>query len=82
MGWLNVIPPARESMKMKLAKMLHEAALLCAVLNLMAGVNPALAALAHLTPPTRDPNCPTALIRRRMPTETSSLARLTTAHRK
>src|SRR5208282_1667016 len=36
---------------MKIAKMIRDAALLGAVLNLMAGVNPALAA-----PPTRDPN--------------------------
>jgi iron(III)-enterobactin esterase len=41
---------------MKLAGMIYDAALLCAVLNLMAGVSPAVAALS--TPPTRDPGTP------------------------
>jgi enterochelin esterase-like enzyme len=58
-------------MKMKIAKMLHEAALLCAVLNLMAGVNPALAALAHLTLPTRDPNTPGYVKARELPDGTN-----------
>jgi iron(III)-enterobactin esterase len=41
---------------MKPAKMIRAAALLCAVLNLTAGVNPAAA--ARPTPPARDPHTP------------------------
>jgi hypothetical protein len=43
---------------MKIAKMTYVAALLCAVLNLIAGVIPAMAATARPTPPTRNPNTP------------------------
>jgi enterochelin esterase-like enzyme len=53
--WFNVIPTVLERIKMKLARMTCAAALLCAVLNLMAGVNPAA---ARPTPPTRDPHTP------------------------
>ena len=51
---------------MKIAKMIHDAAVLCAMLNLVAAVNPAMAQMptntapapARSTPPTRDPNTP------------------------
>ncbi len=51
---------------MKMTKMTRDAALLCVVLNLMAGANPALAQTPSLippqaarpTPPARDPNTP------------------------
>ena len=51
---------------MKIAKMIRDAALLGAMLNLMAGVNPALAA-----PPTRDPNTPGYVTARELPDGTN-----------
>jgi enterochelin esterase-like enzyme len=81
-GWLNVIPPAHERIKMKIAKMTYGAALLCAVLNLMAGVNPAMAQApsptppattrpARPTPPTRDPNTPGYVTAKELPDGTN-----------
>jgi enterochelin esterase family protein len=52
---------------MKIAKMTHGAALLCVVLNLMAGANPAMAAPARPTPPTRDPNTPGYVTAKELP---------------
>src|SRR5208282_2297929 len=51
---------------MKIAKMIRDAALLGAVLNLMAGVNPALAA-----PPTRNPNIPGYVTAKELPDGTN-----------
>jgi enterochelin esterase family protein len=78
-----MIPPLRERMKMKIAKMTHEAALLCVVLNFMAGVNPALAQTPSPTPPavtrparptplTRDPNTPGYVTARELPDGTNA----------
>jgi enterochelin esterase family protein len=68
LGWLNVIPPARERMKMKIAQMTRDAVLLGALLNLAASTTPAMAQTtnpppattrpARPTPPTRDPHTP------------------------
>jgi hypothetical protein len=52
---------------MKIAKTIHYAALLCAMLNLMAGANPALAA-----PPTRDPHTPGYVTARELPDGTNA----------
>ena len=49
--------------EMKIAKIIQNAALLCAVLNLMAGLNPAMAA----PPPTRDPNSPRYVTAKELP---------------
>ena len=50
-------------MKMKIAKMIRDGALVCSALSLLAGANPALAQPttnrpARSTPPTRDPHTP------------------------
>jgi iron(III)-enterobactin esterase len=63
---------------MKIAKMTYGAALFCAVLNLMTGVNPAMAQVSNSTPPaparparpappTRDPNTPGYVTARELP---------------
>ena len=57
---------------MKIAQMIREAAFLCVVLNLMAGVNPAMAQsttnrLARPTPPARDPNTPGFVTAKELP---------------
>jgi len=74
-GCLNVIPPARERIKMKIAKMTCVAALLCAMLTL----NPAMAQSvtnrpARPTPPTRDPNTPGFVTARELPDGTNAPA--------
>ena len=63
---------------MKIAKMIHDAVLLGAVLNLMADVNPAMAQVSNQTPPaaarpprptppTRDPNTPGFVTAKELP---------------
>jgi len=52
---------------MKIAQMTCGVALLGAVLNLLAGSNPAMAAMARPTPPTRDPNTPGFVAARELP---------------
>ena len=51
--------------------MIQNSASLCAVLNLMAGANPALAAPAHSTPPIRDPNTPGYVTGKELPDGTN-----------
>jgi hypothetical protein len=64
--------------KMKIAKMTSGAALLCAMLNLIAGINPAMAQVSTQTPPAaarparpappaRDPNTPGYVTARELP---------------
>jgi enterochelin esterase family protein len=55
-------------------KMSYGAVLLCAVLNLMAGVNPAMADPAKSTPPTRDPNMPGYVAATELPDGTNAPA--------
>ena len=62
-----MMPPVLERINMKIAKTIHYAALLCAMLNLMAGANPALAA-----PPTRDPHTPGYVTARELPDGTNA----------
>src|ERR1017187_6207803 len=57
--------------EMKMPKMIQDAALLCTVLNLMAAVNPAMAAPARPTPPNRDPNTPGYVKGRELPDGTN-----------
>jgi enterochelin esterase-like enzyme len=57
---------------MKIAKMIHDAALLGAVLNLTTGVNPAMAAPARPATPTRDPNTPGFVTARELPDGTNA----------
>ena len=57
---------------MKIAKMIHDAALLGAVLNLMADVNPAMAAPARPAPPTREPNTPGYVTANELPDGTNA----------
>ena len=57
---------------MMIAKMTYDASLLCAVLNLMAGVNPAMAQSltnhpARPAPPTREPNTPGYVAAKELP---------------
>jgi hypothetical protein len=52
---------------MKIAEITHGAALLGAVLTLLAGANPAAAAPARPTPPTRDPNTPGYVAAKELP---------------
>jgi iron(III)-enterobactin esterase len=66
--------------KMKITKTTSGAALFCAVLNLMAGVNPAMAQVSNSTPPSthqarplppaRDPNTPGYVTARELPDDT------------
>jgi enterochelin esterase-like enzyme len=56
---------------MRTAKLIQNSASLCAVLNLMAGANPALAAPAHSTPPIRDPNTPGYVTAKELPDGTN-----------
>ena len=90
------IPTVRKRMKMKIAKMIRDGALLCIALSLLAGANPALAQPATNRParpalPTRDPHTPGFVAATELPdgtvppaepTEISSSARRTTARRK
>ena len=60
---------------MKIAKMIHDAALLGAVLSFLAGVNPAMAQPttnrpARPTPPTRDPHTPGFIAAKELPNDT------------
>jgi hypothetical protein len=62
-------------MKMKIATMIHDAALFGAVLSLLAGANPALAQPttnrpARSTPPTRDPHAPGYVTAMELPDDT------------
>jgi enterochelin esterase-like enzyme len=57
---------------MKIAKMIHDAALLGAVLNLLADVNPAMAAPARPAPPTREPNTPGYVTANELPDGTNA----------
>ena len=57
---------------MKIAKIIRDAVLLCAVLSLLAGLNPALAQSttdhpARPTPPTRDPHTPGYVTAKELP---------------
>ncbi len=52
---------------MKIAEMIRNAALLCAVLYLMAGINPAAGAPGRPAPPTRDPNTPGYVTAKELP---------------
>jgi hypothetical protein len=60
---------------MKIAEMIHDAALLGAVLSFLAGVNPAMAQPttnrpARPTPPTRDPHTPGFIAAKELPNDT------------
>ena len=57
---------------MRIAKMIDDAALLGAVLNLVTAANPAMAAPARPAPPTRDPNTPGYVTAKELPDGTNA----------
>jgi iron(III)-enterobactin esterase len=68
-----------KGMKMKIAKMIRNAALICTVLNLLAGINPAPAQTAtnrpaRPTPSARDPHTPGFVAAKELPDGTVPLA--------
>jgi len=70
-GWICFKHHNFSRFKMRTAKLIQNSASLCAVLNLMAGANPALAAPAHSTPPIRDPNTPGYVTAKELPDGTN-----------